>query len=327
MKNLIANLTPNNHPTLPRQLLTDAAMLTREAAIACFEWIGKGQEKDADSAAVTAMRNAFKFVDVNGTIVIGEGERDSAPMLYVGENVGTGDFKIDIAVDPLEGTTLCAHTLPNSVSVMALSSKGGLLNAPDVYMEKIAIGPGFPDGIIDLDNDPAKNIQNLANAKKCDVEDITVTILKRPRHDELVAKIREIGAKIQFIDDGDVLAIIGNTVPEYAGDIYMGIGGAPEGVLAAAALRTLGGQMQGRLIFKTEQEITRAKEVGITDRNKKYSLNELASGNVIFAATGVTDGWYLEGIKYHKNYTRTSNSVVMDSQTQTVQKILTTQKL
>ncbi len=326
MKSILSS-RPKNNPTLPANLALDAVSLTRAAAIACHEWIGLGQEKAADSAAVTAMRKEFNNVNIDGTIVIGEGERDSAPMLYCGEKVGKGSIKVDIAVDPLEGTTICAHSLPNSISVLAFSTAGGLLNAPDVYMNKIAIGSGYPEGVIDLDNTPLKNIQNLAKAKKCDISDLTICVLKRPRHDELVAKIRESGARLQFISDGDVLAVISATLPEPKVDMYMGMGGAPEGVLAAAALRCLGGQMQGRLIFRDDAERSRAALVGIKDLNKKYSLNELAKGDVIFAATGVTDGWYLQGVKYSKKYTCTTNSVVMESMSQTIQFITHTAKI
>jgi fructose-1,6-bisphosphatase II / sedoheptulose-1,7-bisphosphatase len=308
-------------------LSIDAVRLTREAAIACYEWIGKGQEKEADKAAVAAMRKAFNNVSIDGTIVIGEGERDNAPMLYVGEKVGNGSLKVDIAVDPLEGTTICAHALPNSISVMAMATEGGLLRAPDVYMDKIAVGPGLPNGVVDLDNTPQKNIQNYAKATNIDIEDIVVTVLKRPRHDELVAKIREAGARIKFISDGDVLGVISNCIPDSGTHIYMGIGGAPEGVLAAAALKTLGGQMQARLQFNTDEEIKRAAEVGIRDRNRKYVLDELASGNTVFAATGVTDGWYLNGVKYKKDYTCVTHSIVMDSSTQTIKRIELTSKL
>ncbi len=326
MKSILSS-KPKVVATLPANLALDAMALTRAAAVACYEWIGMGQEKAADQAAVTAMRQEFNNVKIDGTIVIGEGERDSAPMLYIGEKVGKGTTKVDIAVDPLEGTTICAHSLPNSISVLAFSTEGGLLNAPDVYMDKIAVGSGYPEGVVDLDNTPQKNIQNLAKAKKCDISDITVCVLKRPRHDELVARIREAGARIQFISDGDVLAVISATLPDPKVDMYMGMGGAPEGVLAAAALRCLGGQMQGRLIFREDAERARAAKVGIKDLNKKYALNELASGDVIFAATGVTDGWYLQGVKYSKKYTCTTNSVVMESANKTMQFITHTAKI
>jgi fructose-1,6-bisphosphatase II / sedoheptulose-1,7-bisphosphatase len=326
MKSLLSS-RPKAAPTLPMNLALDALSLTRAAAVACYEWIGMGQEKTADQAAVTAMRQEFNNINIDGTIVIGEGERDAAPMLYIGEKLGKGNVKVDIAVDPLEGTTLCAHSLPNSISVLAFSTEGGLLNAPDVYMDKIAIGPGYPEGLVDLDNTPLKNIQNLAKAKKCDISDITISVLKRPRHDELVAKIREAGARIQFIADGDVLAVISATLPDPKVDMYMGMGGAPEGVLAAAALRCLGGQMQGRLIFREDAERKRAVLIGVKDFNKKYSLMELAKGDVIFAATGVTDGWYLQGVKYSKKYTCTTNSVVMESANKTLQFITHTAKI
>lgn len=325
--NILSKFGQTKPAPLNQTLSIDAVKLTRAAAIACYEWVGKGDEKSADQAAVNAMRKTFNNIEIDGTIVIGEGERDKAPMLYTGENVGKGTQKIAIAVDPLEGTTICAHDLPDSISVLAMAEAGGLLKAPDVYMDKIAIGPGLPEGVVDLDETPQKNIHNYSKASKIDIDDIVVTVLKRSRHEELVAKIREAGARVKFIGDGDVLAVISNAIPNSGAHIYMGTGGAPEGVLAAAALKTLGGQMQGKLLFKNDAEIKRANEVGIKDRNKKYSLAELVPKEAVFAATGVTDGWYLKGVKYYKNYTCVTNSVVMDSSTHTIKKIETTSKL
>ncbi|MFI4984058.1 MAG: class II fructose-bisphosphatase [Rickettsiales bacterium] len=316
-----------NQNPLPKNLIVDAKALTEASAIECYEWIGVGDEKAADQAAVTAMRRKFNEVDIDGTIVIGEGERDEAPMLFIGEKVGRGDFKVDIAVDPLEGTTICAHALPGSIATLAFATKGGFLHAPDVYMDKIAIGAGYPDGVVDLDNSAKQNVNSLAKAKKCDVSDLMVTILKRPRHDELIAKVREAGARIQLISDGDVAGVIATSMPETTADMYMGQGGAPEGVLAAAALRCIGGQMQGRLIFRNEDEKKRAYSVGIKDLNKKYKLLDLASGDVIFSATGVTDGWFLDGVKYTKNFRCITHSVVMESSSQTINYLKTIHRL
>lgn len=305
---------------LPRSLIIDAVSLTEASAIACHEWIGRGKEKDADQAAVTAMRSRFNEIDIDGTIVIGEGERDSAPMLYIGEKVGRGSLKVDIAIDPLEGTTVCAHNMPNSISVLAFATDGGLLNAPDVYMDKIAVGRDLPVDIVDLDNTPLQNIKNIAKAKKKHISEIMVSALDRPRHEELIAKIRESGARLQLISDCDVTAAIATTMTQTKLDMYMGMGGAPEGVLAAAALKCLGGQMQGRLIFRNDDEKSRAIKIGIKDFNKKYSGNELASGEIIFAATGVTDGWFLDGVKKLGSSVKTS-SVVMDSSSKRVEYI------
>ena len=242
------------------------------------------------------MRESLNAMDISGTIVIGEGERDEAPMLYIGEKVGTGEGpEIDIALDPLEGTNLCATGSPNSLAVIAFAEKGGFLHAPDVYMDKIAVGGGLPEGVVDLDNNVAKNLKNLAKAKKCDVTDLNTVILERDRHEELIAKVREAGSRITLITDGDVAAIISTAVPNPTADLYVGIGGAPEGVLAAAALRATGGQMQGRLIFNDDKkQMERAKRMGVADLNKKYQLEEMAKGDVMFAATGVTDGFMLK---------------------------------
>jgi fructose-1,6-bisphosphatase II / sedoheptulose-1,7-bisphosphatase len=293
--------------------------VTEAAALASYLWVGRGREKEADQAAVNAMRQALNHLNIDGTVVIGEGERDKAPMLYIGEKVGTGSGpQIDIALDPLEGTTICATAGPNSLAVMAMADKGGFLHAPDVYMDKIAVGGGLPEGVVDLDNSPAQNLKNLASAKKCDVSDLVVMILSRPRHEELIAKVREAGARVHLIGDGDVAGVIATSRPETGVDMYVGSGGAPEGVLAAAALRCIGGQMQGRLLFhgdKAQEE--RAQRMGITDLNRKYTLTELAKGNVMFAATGVTSGYMLDGVKRTPGGAIT-HTLIMRSQTGTV---------
>jgi fructose-1,6-bisphosphatase II / sedoheptulose-1,7-bisphosphatase len=303
-----------------RNLALEAVRVTEAAALASFDWMGKGKEKDADRAAVNAMREALNGLSIDGTIVIGEGERDKAPMLYIGEKVGnaagTGP-KIDIALDPLEGTTICAHGGANSLTVIAMAEKGGFLHAPDVYMSKIAVGGGLPDGVVDLDNSPKQNLKNLAKAKKCEISDLVVIILQRDRHNEIIAGVREAGARIQLITDGDVAGVIATSRPGTGVDMYMGIGGAPEGVLAAAALRSIGGQMQGRLLFTADEERERAKRMGIDDFNRKYNLEELAKGDVMFAATGVTDGSMLRGVHRFEGGA-TTQSIVMRSKTGTV---------
>ena len=303
-----------------RNFALEAVRVTEAAALASFAWMGRGQEKEADRAAVNAMREALNGLSIDGTIVIGEGERDKAPMLYIGEKVGNASGtgpKIDIALDPLEGTTICAHGGVNSLTVIAMAEKGGFLHAPDVYMDKIAVGGGLPDGVIDLDNTPLKNLKNLALAKKVDVADLVVVILERTRHAEIIAKVREAGARIQLISDGDVAAVIATSRPDTGVDMYMGIGGAPEGVLAAAALRSIGGQMQARLLFDEDEQRERAKRMGIDDLNKKYVLGELAKGDVMFAATGVTDGSMLKGVRRFAGGA-TTHSIVMRSKTGTV---------
>lgn len=290
--------------------------ITEKAAIACYDWIGKGDNMAADQAAVTSMRENLNLMNISGTIVIGEGERDEAPMLYIGEKVGKGGMELDIALDPLEGTTICANGSENSLAVIAFANKGGFLHAPDVYMDKIAVGGGLPEGIIDLDNSPKVNLGNLAQAKKCQISDLTAMILDRPRHKELIAKTREAGAKVRLIGDGDVAGVIACTNQNTRVDIYMGSGGAPEGVLAAAALRVIGGQMMGRLIFGDDQkQIERAKKMGIADLNKKYTAIEMAGKNnsdVIFACAGVTDGYMLRGVKKCSGKILVS-SLLMDS--------------
>src|SRR5579864_6884182 len=273
-----------------RNLALEAVRVTEAAALAASKLMGRGDEKAADQAAVDAMRSALNASSIDGTVVIGEGERDEAPMLYIGEKVGSGGPKIDIALDPLEGTTITAKGLPNGLAVLAMAEDGGFLNAPDVYMDKIAVGGGLPDGVVDLDKSPRENLADLAKAKKMQVSDLVVCILDRPRHSELIAKVREAGARIMLISDGDVSGVIATSRPDSGVDIYMGSGGAPEGVLAAAALRCIGGFMQGRLIFRNDDERGRAQRYGIVDFNRKYGLYDLARGNVMFAATGVTTG-------------------------------------
>src|SRR5690242_19145720 len=282
---------------MDRNLALEAVRVTEAAALSASRLMGRGDEKAADQAAVDAMREALNSLAIEGTVVIGEGERDEAPMLYIGEKVGTGHGpRIDIALDPLEGTTITARGGANALAVIAMAAEGGFLNAPDVYMEKIAIGGGLGD-VVDLDETPAANLKNLAKAKHAEVSDLVVCILDRPRHSELIAKVREAGARIMLISDGDVSGVIATARPDNGVDIYMGSGGAPEGVLAAAALRCIGGFMQGRLIFRNDDEKGRAAKMGIKDLNRKYSMLDLAKGNVMFAATGVTTGPMLKGVR------------------------------
>jgi fructose-1,6-bisphosphatase II / sedoheptulose-1,7-bisphosphatase len=304
--------------TLDRVLALEAVRVTEAAAIRAARLVGHGDERAADQAAVEGMREAFNALAIDGIVVIGEGERDEAPMLFIGEAVGRGGMKVDIALDPLEGTTLAAKALPNALSVMAMAEAGTLLNAPDTYMDKIAIGPGYPQGTIDLDAEPAENIISLAKAKGVKPHRIKALVLDRPRHDKIISNIRATGAAIQLITDGDVAGIIATTEPEVTGiDIYMGQGGAPEGVLAAAALRCVGGQLQTRLVFRKDEERRRAEKLGITDFNRRYNLTDLASGDVVFAATGVTDGTMLEGVRVQGAFV-TTHSIVMRSATRTV---------
>lgn len=307
---------------MDRNFALEAVRVTEAAALAASRLMGCGKEKDADQVAVNAMREALNGLTINGTVVIGEGERDKAPMLYIGEKVGTGNGPaVDIALDPLEGTTLCATGGPNSLAVVAMAEKNGFLHAPDVYMNKIAVGGGLPDGVIDLDDSPSTNLKRLAKAKKCEISDLVVCILNRPRHAEIIAKVREAGARIQLITDGDVAGVIATSRENTGIDMYMGIGGAPEGVLAAAALRCIGGQFQGRLLFNDEDEKARAKRMGIEDLNRKYTLMELASGqDVMFAATGVTDGSMLRGVRRFPGGAYT-HSIIMRSRTGTVRVI------
>lgn len=306
---------------LDRVLVLEMVRVTEAAAIAASRLIGRGDEKAADAAAVEAMRLAFNDLYMDGTVVIGEGERDEAPMLYIGEKVGnaigTGP-KIDIALDPLEGTTITAKAGPNALAVLAISEQGGLLNAPDVYMEKLAIGPGYPNGTIDLRWSVRENVESVARAKGVDPHEIIVCVLDRPRHEKLIAELRAIGCGIMLIPDGDVAGVIATTDPETTIDIYMGSGGAPEGVLACAALRCVGGQFKGKLLFRNEDERARARKWGITDLEKIYDLDELAKGDCIFAATGVTGGSLLDGVKRLPGGKLTTESVVMRASTGTV---------
>ena len=305
---------------MDRNLALEAVRVTEAAALSASRLMGRGDEKAADQAAVDAMRQALNTLPIDGTVVIGEGERDEAPMLYIGEKVGNGHGpKIDIALDPLEGTTITAKGGQNALAVIAMAELGGFLNAPDVYMDKIAIGPGFGDAV-DLDAKPAENLKNLAKAKKSEVADLVVCILDRERHAELIAKTREAGARIMLISDGDVSGVIATARPDSGVDMYVGSGGAPEGVLAAAALRCIGGFMQGRLLFRNEDEKNRARKLGIKDLNRKYALFDLAKGEVMFAATGVTDGSMLRGVRRFAGGAVT-HSMVMRSKSGTVRLI------
>ncbi|MFD1624520.1 class II fructose-bisphosphatase [Azospirillum griseum] len=308
---------------MDRNLALEAVRVTEAAALSASLLMGRGDEKLADQAAVDAMRQALNTLYIDGTVVIGEGERDEAPMLYIGEKVGAGigtGPKVDIALDPLEGTTICATGGPNSLAVIAMAEEGGFLNAPDVYMDKIAVGAGLPDNLVDLDETPANNLKALAKAKGAEVEELLVCILNRPRHAELIARVREAGARIMLINDGDVSGVIATSQEHTGVDMYVGSGGAPEGVLAAAALRCIGGQFQGRLLFRNDDEKARAAKWGVTDLNKKYSLTELARGNVMFAATGVTDGAMLKGVRRVPGGAYT-HSVIMRSKSGTVRYI------
>jgi len=309
---------------LDRVLVLEMVRVTEAAAISASKLIGRGDEKAADAAAVEAMRAALNELPMDGTVVIGEGERDEAPMLYIGEKVGSGTGPaIDIALDPLEGTTITAKAGPNSLAVLAIADKGCLLNAPDVYMDKLAVGPGYPEGVIDLDKSPAENIRAIAAAKGVQPNEVIACVLDRPRHEKLIAELREVGCGIMLIPDGDVAGVIATTNPDTTIDVYMGSGGAPEGVLAAAALRCVGGQFKGRLLFRNDDERARARKWGIEDLNKVYDLNELAKGDCIFAATGVTDGSLLEGVKRRKGGMMTTESVVMRASTGTVRRVST----
>ena len=306
---------------LDRVLVLEMVRVTEAAAIAAAKLVGRGDEKAADAAAVEAMRIAFDDLYMDGTVVIGEGERDEAPMLFIGEKVGGAIGKgprIDIALDPLEGTTITAKAGPNALAVLACAEEGNLLNAPDVYMDKLAVGPGYPDGIISLSKTPTENVKAVAAAKGVDPADIIVCVLDRARHAALIDELRGLGCGVVLIGDGDVAGVIAVTNPETTIDLYMGQGGAPEGVLAAAALRCVGGQFNGRLVFRNDDEKARAKKWGITDLNKIYLRDELAKGDCIFAATGVTDGSLLKGVKKLKNGTMTTESVVMRASSGTV---------
>jgi fructose-1,6-bisphosphatase II / sedoheptulose-1,7-bisphosphatase len=304
---------------LERILSLEIARVTERAAVAAARLRGRGNEKEADQAAVDAMRRELNTLPIDGTVVIGEGERDEAPMLFIGENVGSKHgAKVDIAVDPLEGTTLCAKNMPGAIATMAMAQGGTLLNAPDVYMEKIAIGPGFADGIVDLDAPAEENILAIAKGKGVKPDKITALVLDRPRHADLIAAVRKAGASVALITDGDVAGVIHAADCETTGiDVYMGVGGAPEGVLAAAALRCIGGQMQGRLVLDTDEKRERAHKMGIKDPRKKYSMADMVRGDCVFAATGVTSGSLLQGVRFKQDAVETE-TVVMRSATGTV---------
>ena len=311
-----------------RMLSLGLARVTESAALASAKLIGRGDEKAADQAAVDAMRDELNKLEINGTVVIGEGERDEAPMLYIGENVGQGQGpEVDIALDPLEGTTLTAKDMPNALAVIAMGPRNTMLHAPDVYMDKLAIGPGFKSDIVTLDMTPTERIKTLANAKNCEVSDITVCILERPRHEDLIEEVRHIGASIRLITDGDVAGVMHCAEAQKTGiDIYMGSGGAPEGVLAAAALKCMGGQIQGRLIFRNSDEEKRAINAGIENLDKIYTRDEMVKADVIFAATGVTDGSLLSGIKRGTDFIET-NTMLMRSKTGSVRYLNYRQKI
>jgi fructose-1,6-bisphosphatase II / sedoheptulose-1,7-bisphosphatase len=304
---------------LDRILSIEIVRVTERAAVCAAHLRGRGNEKEADQAAVDAMRREMNKLPIEGTIVIGEGERDEAPMLFIGEKVGKKNGpKVDIAVDPLEGTTLCAKNMPGAIATMAMAMGGTLLNAPDVYMEKIAIGPGYPQGVVDLDAPAEENIHALAKAKGVKPEHITALILDRPRHADLVVAVRKAGASVRFITDGDVAGVIHTADPDTTGiDIYLGIGGAPEGVLAASALACIGGQIQGRLVLDTEEKRERAHKMGIKDPRKKYAMGDMVQGDCVFSATGVTSGSMLQGVRFKKDSVETE-TVVMRSATGTV---------
>ncbi len=310
---------------LDRVLVLEMVRVTEAAAISASKLIGRGDEKAADAAAVEAMREALNELPFDGTVVIGEGERDEAPMLYIGEKVGAaadGGPKIDIALDPLEGTTITAKAGPNALAVLAIAEEGCLLHAPDVYMEKLAIGPGYPEGTIDLAKSPADNARAIAAAKGVEPGDIVACVLDRPRHEDIVRQLRDLGCGIRLIPDGDVAGVIATADPETGIDVYMGTGGAPEGVLAAAALRCVGGQMQGKLVFRNDDEIARAHRWGVEDLERIYSLEDMAKGDCIFAATGVTDGSLLKGVHRGRNCV-TTESIVMRASTGTVRRVST----
>ncbi|HVG51324.1 MAG TPA: class II fructose-bisphosphatase [Xanthobacteraceae bacterium] len=315
----MSTITIQQNQVLERILTLEIVRVTERAAVSAARLRGRGNEKEADQAAVDAMRRELNKLPISGTVVIGEGERDEAPMLFIGENVGnkTGPA-VDIAVDPLEGTTLCAKNMPGAIATMAMAEGGTLLNAPDVYMEKIAIGPGYKKGVIDLDAPPEDNIRALAKEKGVKPNEITALVLDRPRHADIISAVRKVGASVQLITDGDVAGVIHTADPEATGiDIYLGIGGAPEGVLAAAALRCIGGQIQGRLILDTDEKRERARKMGIKDPRKKYEMEEMVRGDCLFAATGVTTGSLLRGVKFRDQIIETE-TVVMRSATGTV---------
>ncbi len=303
-----------------RNLALDLVRVSEAGALAASRWMGRGNKNEADGAAVEGMRRAFDSVPIAGTVVIGEGEMDEAPMLFIGEQVGAGGPAMDIAVDPLEGTSITAKGGPNALAVVALAERGNFLHAPDIYMDKIAVGGGLPDNVVDLDASVSENLRNLARAKGKDIGDIVVCMLERERHEEMLAKCREAGARIMLLGDGDVAGVIAAAMPDGGVDIYMGSGGAPEGVLAAAALRCIGGQMQGRLMYEDEAQIARARDMGILDPQHKYAVQEMARGDVMFAATGVTSGAMLKGVRRYQGGAFT-HSMVMRSKSGTVRYI------
>jgi fructose-1,6-bisphosphatase II / sedoheptulose-1,7-bisphosphatase len=305
-----------------RMLSLGLARVSEAAALASAEWVGRGDEKAADQAAVNAMRDQLNLLDIAGVVVIGEGERDEAPMLFIGEEVGTGNGPaVDIALDPLEGTTLTAKDMPNALTVIAMAPRGTMLHAPDVYMDKLAIGPGFAPDTVTLEMSPSERVHALAAAKNCHATDITVCILERPRHEDLIAEVRATGAAIRLITDGDVAGVIHCAEPDVTGiDMYMGSGGAPEGVLAAAALRCMGGQIYGKLLFRNDDERGRAAKAGITDLNRIYTRDELVTADVIFSATGVTSGSILHGIKREPGWV-TTETLLMRSKTGSVRRM------
>jgi len=318
-----SSITVQPHLLLERILSLEIVRVTERAAVSAARLRGRGAEKAADQAAVDAMRRELNNLPIHGTVVIGEGELDEAPMLFIGEEVGTRKGpKVDIAVDPLEGTTLCAKNMPGAIATVAMADEGTLLHAPDVYMEKVAIGPGYPKGVVDLDAPAGDNILKLAKAKSVRPENITALILDRPRHADMIAAVRKVGAAVRLITDGDVAGVIHTADPETTGvDIYLGIGGAPEGVLAAAALRCIGGQMQCRLVLDTEERRERAAKMGVNDPRKRYEIEDMVRGDCLFAATGVTDGAMLRGVRFRKDIIETE-TVVMRSVTGTVRRIL-----
>jgi fructose-1,6-bisphosphatase II / sedoheptulose-1,7-bisphosphatase len=318
-----SSITVQRDLVLERILSLEIVRVTERAAVSAARLRGRGAEKAADQAAVDAMRRELNNLPIHGTVVIGEGELDEAPMLFIGEEVGTRKGpKVDIAVDPLEGTTLCAKNMPGAIATVAMADEGTLLHAPDVYMEKIAIGPGYPKGVVDLDAPAGDNILKLAKAKGVRPENITAIILDRPRHADMIAAVRKVGAAVRLITDGDVAGVIHTAEPDSTGvDIYLGIGGAPEGVLAAAALRCIGGQMQCRLMLDTEERRVRAEKMGVTDPRKRYEIEDMVKGDCLFAATGVTDGAMLRGVRFRRDIIETE-TVVMRSVTGTVRRIL-----
>jgi fructose-1,6-bisphosphatase II / sedoheptulose-1,7-bisphosphatase len=317
----MANNKPRTGIQTDRNLALELVRVTEAAALAASHWIGHGKKNEADGAAVESKRKAFDAVAIDGTVVIGEGEMDEAPMLFIGEKVGAGGPPMDIAVDPLEGTTLTAKGGPNAMATLALAEGGNFLHAPDIYMDKIAVGGGLPEGVINLDDSVAKNLRNLARAKQRDVSELVACILDRERHAGLIAYCREAGARIMLISDGDVAGVIATAMPDAEIDIYLGSGGAPEGVLAAAALRCVGGQMQGRLLYESDDQIERVRAMGHSDPKRCFSVEEMARGDVMFAATGVTNGAMLRGVQRRAGGA-TTHSIVMRSHSGTVRFIV-----